>query len=72
MNLERAPECTVRFGFGIASEVDAHLQRAAHLVSRREASLCVLRDAYEVAPDQVDSNLIPDLLSGLEEESRDG
>jgi hypothetical protein len=52
--------------------VDAHLQRAAHLVSRREASLCVLRDAYEVAPDQVDSNLIPDLLSGLEEESRDG
>jgi tetratricopeptide (TPR) repeat protein len=46
---------SVQFGFGIAPEVDAHLQRAAQLISRREASLSALRDAYEAAPDQVET-----------------
>jgi uncharacterized protein with von Willebrand factor type A (vWA) domain len=45
----------VQFGFGIAPEVDAHLQRAALLVSHREASLEALRDAYDKAPDQVET-----------------
>jgi hypothetical protein len=32
----------VQFGFGIAPEVAVHLQRAAHLVGQRDASLAVL------------------------------
>jgi tetratricopeptide (TPR) repeat protein len=46
---------SVQFGFGIAPEVDAHLQRAAHMISRREASLSALRDAYQAAPDQLET-----------------
>lgn len=45
----------VQFGFGIAPEVDAHLQRAAYLVSRPKASLRALYDAYERSPDQVET-----------------
>ncbi|MET0090012.1 MAG: hypothetical protein ABW068_08340 [Candidatus Thiodiazotropha sp.] len=45
----------IQFGFGIASEVDAHLQRAAHLVANRNASLQALQDAYREAPDQVET-----------------
>jgi tetratricopeptide (TPR) repeat protein len=62
MSVERAPVTVVRpfgspvqFGFGITPEVDAHLQRAAHLVSSRKASLCALHDAYEAAPDQLET-----------------
>lgn len=46
---------SVQFGFGIAPGADAHLQRAAQLVSRREASLAALQDAYAEAPDQVET-----------------
>jgi tetratricopeptide (TPR) repeat protein len=45
----------VQFGFGIASNVDTHLQRAAQLVASREASLAALNDAYQEAPDQVET-----------------
>ncbi|MET0065345.1 MAG: hypothetical protein ABW076_03275 [Candidatus Thiodiazotropha sp.] len=45
----------IQFGFGIASEVEAHLQRAAHLVNNRNASLQALMDAYHEAPDQVET-----------------
>jgi uncharacterized protein with von Willebrand factor type A (vWA) domain len=45
----------VQFGFGIAPEVDADLQRAAHLISHRQASVRALRDAYEKAPDQLET-----------------
>ena len=44
----------VQFGFGIAPEADAHLQRAAALVVTREASLQALNDAHHAAPDQVE------------------
>jgi hypothetical protein len=46
----------VQFGFGIAPEVDAHLQRAAHLVAQHDASLAALKDTYAAAPDQEDEN----------------
>jgi tetratricopeptide (TPR) repeat protein len=45
----------VQFGFGIAPEADAHLQRAAHLVGHRDQSLTALQDAYAAAPDQVET-----------------
>ncbi len=45
----------VQFGFGIAPQADLHLQRAAQLVGDRETSLDALYDAYEVAPDQVET-----------------
>jgi tetratricopeptide (TPR) repeat protein len=44
----------VHFGFGIAAGVNAHLQRAATLVSHREDSLQALNDAYQAAPDQLE------------------
>lgn len=44
----------VKFGFGIAPEADAHLQRAAALVVTRKASLQALNDARHAAPDQVE------------------
>jgi hypothetical protein len=44
----------VQFGFGIAPEANAHLQRAAALVVTREASLQALNDAHQAAPDQVE------------------
>jgi tetratricopeptide (TPR) repeat protein len=62
MSVDRTPVKVLRpfgnpiqFGFGIAPEVDAHLARAAHLISRRDASLGALRDAYEAAPDQLET-----------------
>ncbi len=45
----------VQFGFGIEATVDAHLQRAAHLVGNRDDSLAALQDAYRAAPDQVET-----------------
>jgi hypothetical protein len=44
----------VHFGFDIAPEADAHLQRAAALVTTREASLQALNDARQAAPDQLE------------------
>ena len=44
----------VHFGFDIAPGVNAHLQRAATLVSHREDSLHALNDAYRAAPDQLE------------------
>lgn len=46
---------SVQFGFGIAPHVDAHLQRAANLIDHREESLHALYDAYQAAPDQVET-----------------
>jgi cytochrome c-type biogenesis protein CcmH/NrfG len=45
----------IQFGFGIAPGANAHLQRAAQLVSRREDSLAALQDAYVEAPEQVET-----------------
>jgi len=44
----------VHFGFDIAPGVNAHLQRAATLVTYREDSLQALNDAYRAAPDQLE------------------
>ncbi len=46
---------SVQFGFGIDSTVDAHLQRAAQLVANREDALKALGDAYQEAPDQIET-----------------
>ncbi|MEW8429842.1 MAG: hypothetical protein G8D61_09020 [gamma proteobacterium symbiont of Ctena orbiculata] len=55
LTLIRAYDKPVQFGFRIAPEVDAHLQRAARLVTHREASLAALIDAREAAPGQVET-----------------
>jgi tetratricopeptide (TPR) repeat protein len=62
MSVDRTPDTVLRpfgnpvqFGFGIAPEVDAHLARAARLINHRDASLAALRDAYEVAPNQLET-----------------
>jgi hypothetical protein len=62
MSVDRTPVSVMRpfgnsiqFGFGIAPEVNAHLQRAANLVASRKGSLSALHDAYEAAPDQVET-----------------
>ena len=48
-------EHKVHFGFDIDPGADLHLQRAAQLVSRPEASFAALQDAYAHAPDQVET-----------------
>jgi hypothetical protein len=62
----------VQFGFGSSPAVDVHLQRAASLLSHREAALAVLNVAYMASPDQVGANAIRDLLDGVDRENSDG
>ncbi|MES9812515.1 MAG: hypothetical protein ABW161_06585 [Candidatus Thiodiazotropha sp.] len=44
----------VHFGFGLAPEVNAHLQRAAAVVTNRDSSLEALIEALKLAPDQLE------------------
>jgi tetratricopeptide (TPR) repeat protein len=45
----------IQFGFGIDATAETHLQRAANLVGDREESLAALHEAYQAAPDQVET-----------------
>jgi tetratricopeptide (TPR) repeat protein len=48
-------ENPIQFGFDIDSTAETHLQRAANLVGDRQESLAALQEAYQAAPDQLET-----------------
>jgi hypothetical protein len=52
--LIRFPVSDVHFGFDIDPAANAQLQRAASLISSRESSSQALRQAEQIAPDQIE------------------
>jgi len=53
-NIEPLVQSQVHFGFGLDRQVDAHLQRAAALVSSKDDSLQALNEARDAAPEQLE------------------
>ncbi|MET0123807.1 MAG: hypothetical protein ABW124_22475, partial [Candidatus Thiodiazotropha sp. 6PLUC9] len=53
-NVVRLVGNEVHFGFDIEPEADAQLQKAASLISSREASSEALKHAEQIAPEQIE------------------
>ncbi|MEW7979781.1 MAG: hypothetical protein AB2813_08260 [Candidatus Sedimenticola endophacoides] len=45
----------VHFGFNLSEDVNAHLQRAAALVSSRQDAMGALRRALQTSPEQLET-----------------